>query len=304
MLVVGTVPVRQPDVPGVAASLRTDAIAGRGAGVGSTIVSTNEAGEPLVLIDRHDHTAVVTLNRPEARNAVNVALTIAIADVLDVLEADDAVWVIVITGAGDKAFCAGQDLKAVAERLPQPDDGSPRRDYGGWGGITSRRFAKPVIAAVNGFALGGGTEICLAADMIVADQHAQFGLPEVRRGIVANGGGLQRLPRRIPPSIAMELVLTGRPISAERALELGLINRVVSSGTCLEAALELAAEICEAAPLSVRYSKAIVRDSFSMGEHAATEANRELRRAVFASEDAKEGPRAFAERRPPEWKGR
>jgi enoyl-CoA hydratase/carnithine racemase len=267
-------------------------------------MTTNSAGEPLVLVERHDHVCVVTINRPEARNAVNLAVTVAMADALDSLEADDDVWVIVLTGAGDKSFCAGQDLKAIGERLPRPADGTEPRDLGGWAGITGRRFTKPVIAAVNGYALGGGTEICLAADLVVADEHAEFGLPEVRRGIVADAGGLERLPRRISPAIAMELILTGRAISARQALELGLINRVVPSGSCLESAMELAAEICEAAPLSVRYSKAVARDAFTLGEDAAVMANLDLRRAVFRSEDAKEGPRAFAEKRPPRWLGR
>jgi enoyl-CoA hydratase/carnithine racemase len=167
-----------------------------------------------------------------------------------------------------------------------------------------RQFDKPVIAAVNGFALGGGTEICLACDCVIADEHAQFGLPEVTRGIAAGAGGLERLPRRIPPVLAMELVLTGRAITSQRALELGLINRVVPSGTCLDAALELAEEICRAAPLSVRYSKRVARASFSMGEEAALEPAAEERRALLASEDAREGPRAFAEKRAPVWRGR
>jgi enoyl-CoA hydratase/carnithine racemase len=267
-------------------------------------MSTNAAGEPLVLIDRQDRIAIVTFNRPEARNAVNAELTVAIADALDELDADDDVWVLILTGAGDKAFCAGQDLKAIGARPASGADGTPRRDLGGWAGISTRTFTKPVIAAVNGFALGGGTEICLACDLVVADEHARFGLPEVRRGIIAGAGGLQRLPRRIPPALAMELILTGRAIDARRALELGLINRVVPSGHCVAEALTLAAEICEAAPLSVRYSKAVARATFSMGEDEAVAAYKEERRAVFRSEDAQEGPRAFAEKRPPSWKGR
>ena len=182
-------------------------------------VTTNALGEPLVLVERRGHVAIVTLNRPEVRNVINRELTLAVAEALDELEADDAVWVIVITGAGDKAFCAGQDLKAISRPVP-PAAGTPVRDLGGWAGITSRRFLKPVIAAVNGYALGGGTEIC------------------------------------------------------------------------------------QAAPLSVRYSKAVAKATVSLAEEEAVRIASELRTAVMGSEDLKEGPRAFAERRAPVWKGR
>jgi crotonobetainyl-CoA hydratase len=259
-------------------------------------VSTNAAGEPLVLTERRGHVAIAMLNRPEARHAMNTELTNAVADALDEFEADDDVWVIVITGTGDVAFCAGQDLKSLVGTL----------DRGGWGGITDRAFIKPVIAAVNGFALGGGTEICLACDLVVADEHAQFGLPEVRRGLFAGAGGLSRLPRRVPPMIAMELILTGRAIDAPRALEIGLLNRVVPRGQCLETAVALAEEICEAAPLSVRYSKFVARGAFSEGENdvARSAEAAALRRAVLKSDDFREGPQAFNEKRPPVWKGR
>jgi enoyl-CoA hydratase/carnithine racemase len=264
-------------------------------------MSTNAAGEPLALSEKRGHVGILTLNRPEVRNAVNAELTEANIAILDDFEADDDVWVIVITGAGDKSFCAGQDLKAVANRT-----GPPRNDRqrGGWAGIVARRFAKPVIAAVNGFALGGGTEICLSCDLIVADEHAQFGLPEVKRGIAAAAGGLERLPRRIAPSIAMELILTGRAISAQRALELGLINRVVPSGTCVDVAVELAEEICQAAPLSVRYSKRVARATFTLGEEEAVALAAAERQAMVESEDSREGPLAFTEKRAPRWKGR
>lgn len=268
-------------------------------------MTTNAAGEPLALIERRGHVAILTLNRPEVRNAVSVDLTVAVADALDELETDDDVWVIVVTGAGDKSFCAGQDLKAVRLRDGvRRDPDAPVRDLGGFCGITTRKFQKPVVAAVNGFALGGGTEICLAMDCVIADEHAQFGLPEVKRGIIAGAGGLQRLPRRIPPAIAMEYILTGRAMPAARALELGLINRVVPSGTCVDAAVELANEICEAAPLSVRYSKVVAKATVSLGEDDAVRTAKELRKQLLGSEDSAEGIRAFAEKRTPVWKGR
>jgi enoyl-CoA hydratase len=256
-------------------------------------------GEPVLKVDRRRAVGILTLNRPESRNAVNPELADAIADALDALEADDDVWVIVITGSGGQAFCAGQDLKVVANRT-----GPPARQRGGWGGIAHRTLSKPLIAAVNGAAVGGGFEICLAADCVIADEHATFGLPEVRRGLIAAGGGLERLPRRLPSVIAMELILTGRIIDAARALEIGLINRVVPSGTCLEGALELADEICLGAPLAVRYSKAVARASIATGEAEAVHGAADLRRALRESEDIREGPRAFMEKRAPVWKGR
>jgi enoyl-CoA hydratase/carnithine racemase len=255
--------------------------------------------DPVLLVDRHDRTAILTLNRPQARNAMNPELAQAIAATLEELDADDDIWVIVLTGNGDRAFCAGKDLKVVANRT-----GPASHPPGGWGGVTHRALLKPLIAAVNGAALGGGLEICLSADCVIADEHATFGLPEVRRGLMAGAGGIERLPRRIPPALAMELILTGRVIDASRALEIGLINRVVPSGSCVQAALELADEICLGAPLAVRYSKAVARASISIGEADALKSASELRRAVVASEDIREGRRAFIEKRPPVWKGR
>jgi enoyl-CoA hydratase/carnithine racemase len=231
---------------------------------------------------------------------MNAELTESVASAIDDLEADDEIWVLIVTGTGS-AFCAGADLKGMGGRQAATE--RPRASSG-FAGITSRRFVKPVVAAVNGYALGGGTEICLACDLVVAEEQAEFGLPEVRRGIFAGAGGLERLPRRVPPAIAMEMILTGQPISASRALDLGLVNRVVARGECVDAAVDLAEVICEAAPLSVRYSRAVARASFMMAEDEAIQGLDDLRQALVDSEDSREGPRAFAEKRPPVWKGR
>jgi enoyl-CoA hydratase/carnithine racemase len=255
-----------------------------------------------VQLSRQGRVAIVTMDRPEARNAMNAELNQQLDDTYDALATDDNVWVVVLTGAGDRAFCAGADLKEVAMRNATGSAATPRR--GGFGGITHREFPKPLIAAVNGYALGGGFEICLACDLIVAEQHATFGLPEVKRGIFAGSGGLVRIAQRLPVSVALEMVMTGEPITAQRAYELGVVNRVVPSGDAVRGALEFAEAICQAAPLSVRLSKKIVRASFAQGEEAVFALVDQLGPAVRASEDAQEGPRAFVEKRVPRWQGR
>jgi enoyl-CoA hydratase/carnithine racemase len=271
-------------------------------------IATNSAGEPIVLVEQRGHVAVVRMNRPEARNAMNVELAAALTATWERLEADDDIWAYVLSGVGDKAFCAGADLKA---RAAQTASGEAPRAYSlparaeevGFGGVTPQ-LTKPIIAAVNGFALGGGCEICLACDLIVIEEHALIGLPEVRRGIIAGAGGVERLSNRIPPSIALECILTGEPLTARRAYEVGLVNRVAPTGQGVEVALELAEAICAGAPLAVRYSKAIARASFRAGELEARHVAAELRERWWNSEDRDEGPRAFAEKRAPVWKGR
>lgn len=272
-------------------------------------VATNKSGEPIVLREKRGHVGIVRMNRPEARNAMSAELGAALAATWEEQEADDDIWVHVITGVGDRSFCAGADLKMVAAGGASRGSSSPspmaamNRGPIGFGGVTPL-LKKPIIAAVNGFAMGGGCELCLACDLIVMEEHAQIGLPEVLRGIIAGAGGLERLPRRIPPTIALEAILTGRPFTAQRAYELGLANRVVPTGHGVDAAVELAEAICEASPMAVRLSKVIARASFGQGEAAAREAASSLWDAWWNSEDFREGPRAFAEKRKPAWTGR
>lgn len=259
-----------------------------------------------VLVERRGAVMVLTLNRPEVRNAVNLAVHLGVGEALQAAERDPAVRAVVITGAGDQAFCAGADLKALSRgERSLPDD--PAQLAWGFAGYVSHHISKPTIAAVNGFALGGGTEIVLASDLAVASETATFGLPEVKRGIFAGAGGAFRLPAQLPLKIGMEMLLTGEPLSAARAVELGLINAVVRAGQALDAALRLAERIAVNAPLSVQASKRLalgIVDGRIDREAAAWAQSRAETRALLASEDAREGPRAFAEKRAPVWTGR
>ncbi|BAH31492.1 crotonase/enoyl-CoA hydratase family protein [Rhodococcus erythropolis] len=257
---------------------------------------------PAALYERRGGIAIISLNRPLALNAVNAALATAVGTLLDQAENDNDVRVVVITGAG-RAFCAGADLKALAAGENTDADGHP--DWG-FAGYVQHWLSKPTIAAVNGFALGGGTELVLASDLAVVDEHAQLGLPEVKRGLFAAAGGVIRLQQQIPRKIALELALTGEPITAVEGLKLGLVNRVAPAGTALELALELAEQIAANAPLSVRESKSMIHRTAndSDWEPAVWEANTAAMKVVFTSDDAKEGPTAFAEKRQPVWQGR
>lgn len=243
--------------------------------------------------------ALITINRPEARNAVNGDVANGVESAIDRLEEDDDVWVGVLTGAGT-VFSAGADLKAIASG--QAAGLATQR--GGFAGITTRDRKKPIIAAVDGPALAGGCEIALSCDLIVASTNAAFGLPEVKRNLVAAGGGLFRLPRSIPKNIAMEVVLTGDPITAERAAQYGLVNELVEAGKAVDAAVALAERICANAPLAVWESRKIVLDAMTQDDQTLWRRSAEAFGKIGASEDTAEGLNAFIEKRTPQWKGR
>ncbi len=250
-----------------------------------------------VLRERRGHIELLTINRPEARNAINRATALALSDALDECESDDDVWVVVLTGAGDKAFSAGMDLKAFAMgEFPITEKG--------FGGITKREFSKPLIAAANGSALAGGFEMMISCDMVVAAAHAKFGIPEASRGLVAGAGGLIRLPKLIPIAVAYEMALTAQPIDAQRAYELGLVNLVVHGDEVVNAAVELAERIAKNAPLAVRTSKAVMRRARELNEDDAWTVNDEAFAMIGRSADAMEGAVAFAEKREPNWQGK
>jgi len=253
--------------------------------------------EQAVLTERRERTLLITINRPDQRNAVNGAVAQGIAQALDALDGEADLSVGVLTGAG-KGFSAGMDLKAfVAGESPYAGDR-------GFAGITQRAAAKPLLAAIEGFAVAGGLEIALACDMIIAARGARLGVPEVKRSLVAAGGALLRLPRLLPRTIAMELALTGEPIVAERAYELGLVNRLAEPGEAVAEALALAEVIAANGPLALAATKRILVESVDWPETEFFARQGEIAGPVMASEDAREGAQAFAEKRPPQGKGR
>jgi enoyl-CoA hydratase len=250
-----------------------------------------------VLVEARDGVQIITINRPEARNAVNGAVARGVADALDELDSSDDLRVGVLTGAGG-TFCAGMDLKGFLT------GDLPFVDARGFGGITQAPPRKPIIAAVEGYAVAGGFELTLACDLVVAAEGARFGVPEVKRGLVAAAGAAMLLPARVPRPIALEMLMTGEPISAERARELGLVNRVTGDDGALDGALELAAAIAGNGPLAVRISKQIAHEAADWSDDERWSKQEQLVLPVFGSEDAQEGATAFAEKRPPVWKGR
>lgn len=258
-------------------------------------------------VEKKGHVAYVTITRPEVMNALHAPASRELSKVWDDFAADDDLWVGVLTGEGEKAFSAGNDLKYTAEqsRLPREQRGDQSWPTGGFGGLTSRfDLYKPIIARVNGFALGGGLEMALACDIIVAADHAEIGLPEPRRGLIAGAMGVHRLPRQAPLKAAMGYMLTGRHIPAKRAYELGLVSEVVPFAELDAAVDSMVNDILRCAPLSVRATKQAAMDGLRMSLEQAGAADYEWESRRRKSEDAIEGPRAFAEKRAPNWQGR
>jgi enoyl-CoA hydratase len=253
--------------------------------------------EPAVLTERRERVLLITINRPDQRNAVNAAVAQGIAAAMDELDDTTELSVGILTGAG-KGFCAGMDLKAfVAGESPYAEDR-------GFAGITQRAAAKPLIAAIEGFAVAGGLEVALSCDVIVAAKGARLGIPEVKRSLVAAGGALLRLPRALPRTIALEMALTGDPILAQRGHELGLVNRLVAPGEAVASALELAEAVADNGPLALAATKRIIVESADWPEAEFFARQREIVEPVMASQDAREGATAFSEKRTPVWRGR
>jgi enoyl-CoA hydratase/carnithine racemase len=253
----------------------------------------------FIRYEKRERVAVVTIARPEVMNSLHPGANEEMAGAFDDFAADPEVWVAIVTGAGEKAFSAGNDLKWTAAH------GTPRVPATGFGGLTSRfDLWKPVIAAVNGLALGGGLEIALACDIIIAAEHATLGLPEPRVGLMAAAGGVHRLPRHIPLKVAMGMMLTGKPITAAEAQRLGLVNEVVPSAELMPTAERWAATIAECSPLSVQATKQSALEGLGRPLAEAVTAKYDLVGRLWKSDDCREGPRAFAEKRKPVWKGR
>ena len=251
--------------------------------------------ENVVLVEQRDRILIITINRPEAKNAINAAVSRGLADAVDRLDDDPGLSVGIVTGAGG-SFCAGMDLKAFARGENVVVEGRGM-------GFTERPPVKPLIAAVEGYGLAGGMELALATDLIVASKEGAFGIPEVKRGLVAGGGGLLRLPHRIPPAIAMELALTGDVLPAARAHELGLVSVLAEPGQVLDAAIALAEKITANGPLAVAATKRIITESRGWSPDEMWSQQARILMPVFSSNDAKEGAIAFAEKRPPKWTG-
>lgn len=257
-------------------------------------------GDEVIFELVEDHVALVRINRERASNCVTPGVTAALAELVSHIDEDENIRVAILTGTGERSFCAGADLGAVAEgrghELVHPT--------GGFAGFVNARPVKPWITAVNGIAYGGGLELALSTDIVVAAQHAKLGLPEVKVGVAALAGGVYRLPRAIPRAIAMEMIATGDGITATRAYEIGLVNRVVESDDLISECLVIARKIAANAPVSVRESLQLARATFDKNEEQLLEMNAVVQDRIMSTEDSKEGARAFKEKRKPVWRGR
>lgn len=256
-------------------------------------------GRPMIDFQARGRVALITINRPEARNAVNGVVAAGLQEAVERLEADPELWVGIIEGAGP-VFSAGADLKEVAAGRAA----SLATERGGFAGITRLARSKTLIAAVDGPALAGGCEIVLSCDLVVASTASSFGIPEVKRSLIAGAGGLFRLPRALPLNVAMEMAVTGDPIGAERAYQVGLVNELCEPGSAVDAALALAARICVNAPVAVQLSREIVLSGMLATDQEAWRMTDDATREVMETEDFAEGPRAFIEKREPVWTGR
>ena len=257
----------------------------------------------FITYEKVDRIAYLTINRPDVMNALHPPACVEMSQVWDDFAADPEAWVAIVTGAGERAFSAGMDLRyrnqTDGERVAMPASG-----FGGLTNPRERAISKPIIAAVNGYALGGGLEMAMACDIILASDTATFGLPEAKRGILPGAGGMHRLPRQIPFRVALGYMLTGRSMSADEAYRWGLINEVVPAADLMETAKKWALEILDCAPLSVRAIKQAATLGLDMSLEEAYNTRFPAQEAMQGSEDSREGPRAFGERRKPVWTGR
>ncbi len=259
----------------------------------------------LIEVETRGHVTTVTINRPEVMNSISPPVSVEMGHAFDAFDADPEQWVCIVTGKGEKAFSAGNDLKFQAVNGPEKVAEITRKAKGGFAGITSRVDCfKPFIAAVNGLALGGGFEIALACDIIIASENATFGFPEPRVGLIPGAGGVHRLPRQIPFHLAQYLIMTSRRITAQQAMQYGLVQEVVPAAELMATAERIASEILLGAPVSIRAAKEATLKGLEMSLPEALSAQFPGQEAMYRSEDFLEGPKAFVEKRPPNWKGR
>jgi enoyl-CoA hydratase/carnithine racemase len=259
----------------------------------------------FVKVENKGHVTTVTINRPNVMNSISPLVSLEMDKVFDDFNADPQQWICIVTGAGDKAFSAGNDLKFQAENGLEKMRELLAKVKGGLAGITSRfNCYKPFIAAVNGLALGGGFEIALACDVIIASENASFGLPEPRVGLIPGAGGVHRLPRQIPYHLAQYMIMTSKRITAQQALQYGIVAEVVPLDQLIPTAERIAGEILLAAPLSIRAAKEATLKGLNLTLEEAVNTHFSGQLAMYESEDFIEGPKAFAEKRPPNWKGK